>query len=79
MPGHMGSVSGVGFHERVKQQPPTFASRKPVESRLVPFPPTAALHTSKEQCMAASEGTLSRLVDATVFWGGGTGLVPNSA
>lgn len=79
MPGHMGSVSGVGFHERVKQQPPTFASRKPVESRLMPFPPTAALHTSKEQCMAASEGTLSRLVDATVFWGGGTGLVPNTA
>lgn len=66
------------FQDRVKQQLPTFASRDPVESKSIPFPPRAALHTSKEQCTAASEEALSRLIDATVCWGGGMRLVPNT-
>lgn len=67
------------FQDRVKQQLPTFASTDPLGSRLIPFPPRAALHTGKEQCTAAIEEALSSLVDATVFWEGGMGLVPNTA
>lgn len=66
------------FQDRVKQQLPTFASRDPVESRFIPSPPRAALHTSKEQCTAANEEALSRLMDDMVFWGGGIRLVPNT-
>lgn len=68
------------FQDRVKQQLPTFLSTDPVERRFIPFPPRVALHAGKEQCTAASQEDLSRLVDATkVFWGRGMGLVPNTA
>lgn len=63
------------FQDRVKQQLPLFPSTDPVESRFIPFPSRAALHSGKEQCTAASEEALSRLVDAMVVLGGEKVLV----
>lgn len=54
-----GAVSCAGtqavFQGRVEQQLHTFASTDPVEGRFIPFPPRAALQTSKEQCTACEE------------------------